>query len=1159
VNFLQPLLTGLLIFFPSALNSSALAKFTARQSGDLRPLKAGDSALRALAPGESHVYSLTLESGQYFELRVEQRAIGLAVTLRGPDGATLDQPALPNDRYLSVTMSRITKSAGEYRVEIAAENGAAGGGKYELKAETVRAATPRDVDRISANQLLNEARLLGALQKSAEFIPKIIEKYEQSLALWKSLGDAAGEATALGEVAGYYAGPGQAQKALDAHTRALALWHGLGRGKEEAGELSELGLIAYARSESQKAMDYYQQALSILPAVSDPFGEAEALNRLGWLYRSLGEPNRAMEFFGRALPLRREALDSTGESVTLNDLGRVSDELGETQRALDFYAQALALRTPEKDPSGAGNILIRQGAIYDRSGEKQKALDAYARAIELLRKSGDLRAEAAALNNLGAVYGNLNDWERSLDCYERSLKLCREMGIRNGEASVLSHIGSAHAASGQLGKALEYHRQALALQQSLADRPGQAQSLSELGHDFFVAGDSQKAGEYYAQSQSLYRSIGNPQGEATSLSRLGALYRGLGERQKALECLEQALPIHRAVANRHGEAETLLLLSGVWAESGDLSKARASLEEALKIVESQRGNLVSQQLRASFFATAQNYYESYIDVLMQTHARSPAEKNDLVALQASERMRARGLLEILDEARIDIRQGADPSLLDKERALQQRLDARAAAQTRLLTGKHSDAQAAAAAREVAELTSQYLDLQARIRASSPRYAALTEPQPLTAAEIQGQLLDDRTLLLEYALGEKRSYLWAVSRSSVTSYELPPRAVIEGAALKVYGLLTARQSRPEPPGQNDARQRERVVKAEAEAPSQLAALSRMLLAPAASELGDRRLAIVAPGALEYLPFAVLPDPASEGARPGPSRLIDAHEIINLPSASVLAALRRETAGRAAATKSVVALADPVFEPTDPRVSAGVQGAKKAAPAPQRPPAASEAQAAPADVTADFARAVRGFVSATGRGGLLRLPFSRDEAEAILALAPGGSGLAALNFQASRATAASADLGQYRIIHFATHGMLNTDRPELSGLVFSLVDEQGRPQDGFLRLHEIYNMRLSADLVTLSACQTGLGKQVKGEGLVGLTRGFMYAGAPRVVASLWQVNDLATAELMKRFYRGILRDGLSPAAALRAAQLELSRLKQWASPFFWAGFVIQGEWR
>jgi CHAT domain-containing protein len=206
---------------------------------------------------------------------------------------------------------------------------------------------------------------------------------------------------------------------------------------------------------------------------------------------------------------------------------------------------------------------------------------------------------------------------------------------------------------------------------------------------------------------------------------------------------------------------------------------------------------------------------------------------------------------------------------------------------------------------------------------------------------------------------------------------------------------------------------------------------------------------------------------------------------------------------------------------------------------------------------MAHAMGGAVDA--RGALSRLPFSREEAAAIASFVPARSLLEATDFRASRATATGGTLSDYRILHFATHGLLNTEHPELSGLVLSLVDKTGKSQDGYLRMHEIYSLRLPADLVVLSACQTALGKEVKGEGLIGLTRGFMYAGAERVVASLWQVDDLATAELMKRFYRGMLKEKMRPSEALRAAQLELMTQKRWAAPYFWAGFVMQGEYK
>jgi CHAT domain-containing protein len=355
----------------------------------------------------------------------------------------------------------------------------------------------------------------------------------------------------------------------------------------------------------------------------------------------------------------------------------------------------------------------------------------------------------------------------------------------------------------------------------------------------------------------------------------------------------------------------------------------------------------------------------------------------------------------------------------------------------------------------------------------------------------------------------------------------------------------------------------VTKASSEYTKAAARLSQMLLAPVAAQLEKKRLLIVGDGALQYIPFAALPAPVSvavgQGSVAGVVKnrplstnnrpLIVDHEIVILPSASVLAVLRQETVGRKPAAKVLAVLADPVFNSDDPRLRLNRIEEKTNS---------TEAKLASTSEVATVPDAER----AAKESGVLsfsRLRFSRQEADTIAALVPEGMSLKATDFAANRAMATSADLGQYRIVHFATHVLLNSQHPELSGIVLSLVDKQGYAQDGFLRLHDTYNLKLEADLVVLSACQTALGKEIKGEGLVGLTRGFMYAGAPRVVASLWNVDDRATAELMKPFYQGMLRKGLAPAAALRAAQVQMWKAKGWEDPFYWGGFVLHGEWK
>jgi CHAT domain-containing protein len=405
------------------------------------------------------------------------------------------------------------------------------------------------------------------------------------------------------------------------------------------------------------------------------------------------------------------------------------------------------------------------------------------------------------------------------------------------------------------------------------------------------------------------------------------------------------------------------------------------------------------------------------------------------------------------------------------------------------------------------------------------------------------------VLLEFSLGEKQSWLWALTKDELNSYRLPGRSRIDAASRKFYERLTARQPKRD---LSESQHQQLVVEADQSLNRDGAVVSEMLFGQFESKLQrewkGKRLVIVASGSLEYTPFAALPLPSTSN-RP----LIADHEVVTLPSASALSLMRRES--RSPSENTVAVLADPVFETNDPRL---IISSKRKQSDGYVARVRSEVQT-PANVDSHLDQSLRSFDTSPFRSGFSRLPFSRAEAETIAGLVPRSSLFKATDFRASRTVALSGDLSRCRIIHFATHGLLNSEHPELSGLVLSLVDEDGKAQDGFLRMHEIYDLRLTADVVVLSACQTGLGKQIRGEGLVGLTRGFMHAGAQRIVASLWQVDDLATSQLMEGFYRRMLKEKLAPATALRLAQIDMSRQKRWSSPFYWAGFVLQGDWK
>jgi CHAT domain-containing protein len=553
--------------------------------------------------------------------------------------------------------------------------------------------------------------------------------------------------------------------------------------------------------------------------------------------------------------------------------------------------------------------------------------------------------------------------------------------------------------------------------------------------------------------------------------------------------------------------------------------------------------------------TKRSLYEFYIDLLMQMHKDQPSAGYQSIALQASERARARSLLDMLTEARADIRHGADPVLLDRERSLQQQLSIKSERLTKLLGGKHTEEQERAARKELEILLDEYKEAQMQIRVKSPRYAALTQPQPLSVKEIQQQVLDEETLLLEYSLGEERSYLWAVSATAISAFELPKRADIESLARRVYELLTARNQQIK--FETAEKRRNRIAKADAEYPQAAGELSKMLLGPVKAQLKNRRLLIVADGVLQYIPFAALPLPEEirEATFSKSTPLIASHEVVSLPSASTLGVLRKELVGHQPAPKIAAVLADPVFDKDDERVK--ISKSKTGAAKETARPIDGRIDAKISE--SELIRSVRDFGFTNDELYFPRLPSTRREAEAIVAVAPPAYSRKAVDFAASKANARDAALGQYKYIHFATHALINSTHPELSGIVLSLVDEKGADQDGFLLLHEIYNLKLPAEMVVLSSCKTGLGKEIKGEGLIGLARGFMYAGTARVVVSLWDINDESTAELMSRLYRKLLgKRRLRPAAALRAAQLSVWRSGRWQAPYYWAGFALQGEY-
>ena len=521
------------------------------------------------------------------------------------------------------------------------------------------------------------------------------------------------------------------------------------------------------------------------------------------------------------------------------------------------------------------------------------------------------------LNNIAWVYGQLGDRQHALKFYQESLELIRKVNDQRRMASTLNNIAAIHADSGAYRKAIEIHGEALSLRRATGDADGEANSLFNIGHTYAKLGEWEKARDHMERALAIHRTFGNRYLLARSLRGAGAVYRESGNPGRARSHLEEALEISRAIRDRKGEAEDLAELAKVEKDLGNDGRAAERAGEALAALESIRSKVMSPTLRASFVASVRDVQELEIEMLMRLHSRQPDGGFDAAALLACERSRARSLLEMLNESGVEIRNGVDAALLARERELGRLISAKAELQTRLLSSKHTDTEAAAVERELDALTVEYQQLQSRIRQASPQYAALTQAAPLDLKEIQAKVLDEDTVLLEYALGSVKSVLWVVTPSSMQAFALPPASDIEAAARRAYDLLTARNQRRA--GETPAARLARVRQADTEYPAAARRVSRMLLDPAAAYLEHKRLLIVAEGVLQYLPFGALPECGTE------LPLIVNHEIATAPSASVVALLRQETAGRKPASKLLAVFADPVFHPDDPRI-AGPQSSR-----------------------------------------------------------------------------------------------------------------------------------------------------------------------------------------------------------------------------------------
>jgi CHAT domain-containing protein len=862
--------------------------------------------------------------------------------------------------------------------------------------------------------------------------------------------------------------------------------------------------VHLTRNDDKQALPFVTDALTLSRKINYRAGEARCYMQLALVYYAKSKIPLAETNNDNALAIWRELNNKRAEAETLVRQGETYLRANKQQQSADALTQAATIWRDLNEHTWLATTLIDQTFLAMRQGQWQSAL-AFLNQAEpyVTDKQAEPYLAGQVAMGYGLVYEVYGQLETSRRYLQESLIHFRD-GSHDREAAIDAgnKLSRVIASLGDFTAAQEQMKQNLRAAEDLDRDLFKGLCHEDFGRIWLAAGSYEEARREFLLAIDNYATAGEARPLARAQMYLGEAEFLVGNMSAAANVYRSALRFfkNKDVLDYTNEASVQFGLGKVALRQGQFTQAEEHLERSIELTRRLRENAFSRDLRSSFLDSVHDRFETYVELLMERNAKAPNAQLEIQAFEASESGRALALLDSLYDHQRELRNPSDPALLVEEKRLQNDEQQLTDQQAELVSRNASKKEKQKVDNDLENVKARYETLQARIN-SSAKFTNLLRP-PINYENIRQQVIDSDTSLLEYCLGDKNSFAWLITKNGIESYKLADKGTINNAAEELTKLL-------QKPSVDSADEKQ--------LQTAINEVSRLVLEPFSDKLRTRRLIVVADGGLQYVPFQVLK------AFPTASEpLVAQFDIIDAPSAAALASVRQERKQRAPATKMVIGFGDAVF-------------------------------------STDYSPNSRTTGDTTERGSVALPPLfnARRELNAISNLA-GSDSAFYMEYDATRQNLLHVDLSQFRVLHIVTHGIVNDSRPELSGLYFSLVDSDDRPLNGFVGLGDIYKMHAPVDLVVLSACRTAIGKESRGEGLIGLTRGFMYAGASSVLATLWSVDDAASAELMKYFYTFLLQDGLTPPAALREAQNKIRSQAKWRSPYYWAGFTIHGEY-
>jgi CHAT domain-containing protein len=856
---------------------------------------------------------------------------------------------------------------------------------------------------------------------------------------------------------------------------------------------------------------------SVIP---DSFQNATPQERIDQLIKTCREL-MAQGKFDEITPKAEEALalsqqlgDKTRQARSVMQIAIAAFHSGQSDLAIEKFKQSAALAEQAGDNNLQSLSLNSAATLLTTAAAYEEALFFFNQSLALRRQLNDPRGEALILVMMSELYLVTSDFAKGEQLLQHALTIAHEMKA-NGkadlqlEAYILLKTAWGEYLRGNNGAALAQVQNYLAQETERTSGTFKFEARDQLGAIYLSMGEYEKAVEAYSDALEVARALKIAVSQAKAMGFLGWSQFQLGKPQEALNLVSQALAMLRQTGQSVGESILLNYLAEIQRVLKQEEAALTSFRQAIAIIDQQRTRAIPTEVsKGSMISKNHTVFSGAIDLLISLNR--PSE-----AFEVAEAYHARAFLDVLAESKIDLRKGLTLAQSRREETIFNRISS---LQKELWKPGISAAHESQLKKELQNAEQELEAFQVEMRYTSPRYANVKYVQPIKSERLSKELLDADTALVEFVLDEKKSFAWVIYQGKISSVVLPPRKEIDELVDEYRVVLADKVSALT------------VSSAIAKINGRGFELYQKVFAPLEDKLTSaRKLIIVADGALVYLPFETLVrmNPATSKKNVASDYLVDRFIISYAPSASALAAMKATTKQTTTQPKGIIAFGDPVY--TELMSSASTAGGTNKGKANQL----------------------------TERGFELRqLPYTRTEVNAITSMFSTSERRAYLGAEAQEERVKTEDLSGYRYVHFAAHGMIDENHPARSAIVLSVLNDS--KEDGALQMSEVMRLKLNADLVTLSACRTGLGKLLNGEGMIGLTRAFLYAGADSVVVSLWNVNDVATAELMKVFYKN-LKQGMAKDAALRQAKLELlkGQKRAWQHPHFWAPFVLIGE--